>query len=806
MAITLTQEVIVNTGGLGGIQTNVQTAQLAGGGFVVAWNTDLGGQKDIFFQRYDSLGIAVGGATPGNAVTVGDQVLTDIVATADGRFTLAWTSGTQVVTRSFDGATGTGTSGEITSTVTGTSATGAQLVATGASEYKVVYSSTDAVVTQIGSARFTTTGVTVVAAADINSSVTGIVGITQLADGNVAGEHFALLSNFTIFSTANSQSVVTGSDVRDLIKLQGGTHVVAGDSNTNVNLLLTAFSGVGSSMANYSLGLPATGGATTGQTGSTPNVLDKLMLNLGGGRILNLWVADTGTTFVAGSQQQDGIYAQVYNTNTGALEGGPTAIALFSFGDASAVTNLQNITLSADILKDGRVAVSWSNFNFLTGFDVFTRIIDARDAAVTVVATAGADAFVGTAFSDTVSYAASATGIKIDLANQSLNAGGAALDTLISFENVIGGSFADEIYGTTGNNVLQGGAGDDKLFGLASNDTLSGGAANDLLSGGFGDDAVNGDAGNDFLHGGLGNDTLDGGLNDDVAAGGENNDVLLGGDGNDRLHGQSGDDQMDGGTGNDFLAGGVGSDLLLGGTGNDAINAGDGDDIIDGGDGNDVIAGGAGFNVIDGGVGTDTITYANILATSSSFGFGFGFYADLDLTADPLGNMDGFLADDDLLGNIENIVGSDGADYLAGNAAVNVLRGGAGNDFLFSRGSADRLFGGLGADTFIFENTAGGIDKILDFAVGADSLAVVSGNFGEINAGNIVARLTINAAGTVGATALAQFIFDNADAGAGNLFFDADGNGAGVAVQIATLTFDTDLGLAAFSAAEFEFI
>ena len=108
----------VNTTALGGNQDGAVTVALAGGGYVTAWNTDLtGNNKDVVFQRFDAAGNAVGGPVTANATTTGDQVLTDIVATADGNFTLAWTKGTTVTTRSFDGAAGAATSAEINTVV-----------------------------------------------------------------------------------------------------------------------------------------------------------------------------------------------------------------------------------------------------------------------------------------------------------------------------------------------------------------------------------------------------------------------------------------------------------------------------------------------------------------------------------------------------------------------------------------------------------------------------------------------------------------------------------------------------------------
>lgn len=779
MPISSTATSLVNAGGLGGNQTNVQIVHLTHGGFVVAWNTDLGGQKDVLFQRYDALGHTVGGPTIANSVTAGDQTLTDIVSNGNGTFTLAWTSGTTVTTRSFNGDTGSATSTEVHTTVTGTAASGAQLVATSTNAYKVVMTSLNGGATDVDQAAFNTSGGTVSAKANISTTVTGNVSISQLTDGNVAGEQFALLSDNTIFSTGNSHSATIGNATSggDMIKLQNGMHVVLFDNNNSMNPQIDAFVGSGSDVggASYSIGTPIVGGSVGGSQGTSPDVLDKAIVNLGGGRFLDLWAADTGT----GGTQADGVYAQVYNTNVEfnlRLEGG-TATQV----DAS--NNIVATTISADILADGRVAVSWSNDTALTGLDVFTRILDPRVEPVTVNGSASIDSFVGTTFlGDTISYAASAAAVKVDMTDGSVNSGDAAGDILSGFENVTGGSGNDELYGDNNANVLIGNGGDDKLVGRDGNDSLQGGLGNDVLIGGVGDDHLIGSDGTDQLLGNAGNDVLDAGSGDDVAQGGAGNDTILGGDGNDKLHGDAGDDVIDGGNGND------------------TINGGDGDDIITGGAGNDVIAGGSGLNHIDGGADTDTVTYANILGSG-----GQGFYVDLDGSADPVGNISGFTADTDVIVNVENVIGSAGNDYLAGDAGANTLRGGAGDDTLFGRGGADKLAGGAGNDTFVFQFPTDGGDTIADFTGGSDKIELVSDNFGGLNAGNIGAQFVAGATPT-SANANPTLLFDNAGPGAGTLSFDADGTGAGAAVVIATVTFTSAGGVTAFGSGDLLFV
>lgn len=73
-----------------------------------------------------------------------------------------------------------------------------------------------------------------------------------------------------------------------------------------------------------------------------------------------------------------------------------------------------------------------------------------------------------------------------------------AAETITHFENVVGGSGADVIFGTNGANILDGGSnGADDLFGLGGNDTLLGGTNDDFLVGGVGKDDLTGGIGGD---------------------------------------------------------------------------------------------------------------------------------------------------------------------------------------------------------------------------------------------------------------------------------------------------------------------
>jgi Ca2+-binding RTX toxin-like protein len=123
-----------------------------------------------------------------------------------------------------------------------------------------------------------------------------------------------------------------------------------------------------------------------------------------------------------------------------------------------------------------------------------------------------------------------------------------------------------------------------------------------------------------------------------------------------------------------------------------------------------------------------------------------------------------------------NLTGNSLANYIIGNDGANVLNGGAGADVLIGRG---------GADTFAFTDTLGGgnVDTVSDFVGGTDKIALDDAIFGGIGApGSFNANAFV--VGTQAADADDRIIYDQAT---GQLFYDADGNGAGAAVLFATL-------------------
>lgn len=324
---------------------------------------------------------------------------------------------------------------------------------------------------------------------------------------------------------------------------------------------------------------------------------------------------------------------------------------------------------------------------------------------------------------------------------------------------VTGTSAANSLSGTAKRDIMRGLAGNDTLSGLDGNDDIDGGLDNDRLYGNAGNDLVNGGDGDDYVYGDAGNDTVIGGAGNDRLFGGDGNDSLDGSIGTDRLYGDAGDDILTGGTLANTLDGGIGVDTMTGGAGSDKYYVDDAADQI----------------IELASEGTDTV------------------YTTVDFT----------LAD-----NVENMVatGLDAVDgtgntlrnRLTGNAADNVLTGLAGNDRLDGGLGDDDLLGGLGrdnltggagADEFQFaEFGSANYDTVVDFNGLEDTIQLSAATFGLAVGALQQAEFVV---GTAATDAAHRIVYDQTN---GDIFYDADGNGAGARQLIASLVDGTVLG------------
>src|SRR4051812_20591160 len=305
-------------------------------------------------------------------------------------------------------------------------------------------------------------------------------------------------------------------------------------------------------------------------------------------------------------------------------------------------------------------------------------------------------------------------------------------------------------------NSLSGTAGRDLLQGFGGADTMAGGAGNDTYIVGTGD--VLSDTG--------GVDTVLSDITWALADGFENLTLT--------------------GTGNVAATGNNATNLLVGNSGNNFFNPRGGDDTIQAGAGNDLIRLGGGSvptygnKVVNGGAGVDQLEFG-----------GFGRSAIVvDLAAGTLkGGGDAGQGSATLI-SIESVVGDGFDDRISGSVVAEALNGGGGNDTLDGRGGIDTLTGGLGADRFVFDTapSAGNVDQVTDFVSGTDKLGFEDQVFLTLGGpGNFAPGDPAFAAGagfTSGRDPSDRIVYDTTT---GNLYYDSDGSGSGVAQLVATL-------------------
>jgi Ca2+-binding RTX toxin-like protein len=404
----------------------------------------------------------------------------------------------------------------------------------------------------------------------------------------------------------------------------------------------------------------------------------------------------------------------------------------------------------------------------------------------------------------------------------------------------------DSLAGTSSADSITGSSGNDSIDGLGGNDTAHGGSGDDSLRGGGGSDLLRGNGGTDVLSGGLGADNLGGGTGADIFAfsdmGATNADSIT-----DFV---SGEDviELDGsvftgigaGASIVFEAGtrqlwydadgsGAGarqliatlqsgatlaaSDIVVSGGGTppgNVINGTEGDDTLDGSDqaetinglgGDDVIRGNGGADTLDGGAGNDTfyVLSDDVLADSGgtdtvianqsrtlAAGFENLFFDNFEFDDNGLPGLQGVgnsLANEmrTYIGNGGLLDGAGGNDTLVGASfEADTLIGNAGNDVLDGGGGGDRL-------VFNVAPGAGNADLIVGFASGSARIVLdgdahaATGPSGVFAAGD--GRFVANTSGMATDTS-DRVIYNSAT---GELWYDADGNGAGARQLVATL-------------------
>ena len=314
--------------------------------------------------------------------------------------------------------------------------------------------------------------------------------------------------------------------------------------------------------------------------------------------------------------------------------------------------------------------------------------------------------------------------------------------------------------GSDGITVLAAGSVDHVTTGAGS-DLIDGGAGADTMTGGAGDDQYFVDQAGDIVNEAVGGgyDIVYAGASYALAAG-QSVDVL--GTVNElattaiNLTGNELDNYVTGNAGANTIDGGLGGvDQLWGRQGDDSYFV-DSDDTV-------VEYAGHGYDIV----------YARADHTLSA-----GFEIEV------LGTVDNNAS------TAINLKGNELANYVTGNAGANTIDGGAGSDYLQGRG---------GADSFAFTTTLGAtnVDEIADFVSGTDKIALDDAIFAGIGTpGSFDANAFF--AGAAAHDADDRIIYNQAT---GQLFYDADGNGAGAAVLFGLVA-----GLPSLAASDFTVI
>ena len=415
--------------------------------------------------------------------------------------------------------------------------------------------------------------------------------------------------------------------------------------------------------------------------------------------------------------------------------------------------------------------------------------------------------------------------------------------------NGTGNGLVNSITGNATDNIIDGGAGADTMTGGAGNDTYYVDTAGDTIVelAGAGTDSVISSA-SIVLAANVDNLSLTGSA-DLFATGNGDRNTIIGNSGNNLITGGGGIDSLDGGGGSDLYivertkdsyhneihdSGGSGVDeLRITATTSGQIYLGSGDTgleriVIGTGTGasadtsgtaaisvfaqlapngltiignagankltgtafDDVLDGGTGLDTFYGGAGNDTYYVDNTASSGTdtviaSVNFKLGNAVEI-LTLTGSGNLTG------TGGTTSNTLnGNSGNNLLDGGRGDDTLNGFDGNDILIGGAGSDALLGGTGADTFRFTVTpkaSNGLDSILDFSSGeGDRIEFAKAAFRGLGlvAGQFNADQFWSGAGVNAAHDLTDRVIYNTTTGA--LWYDADGTGRSVAVQIAQL-------------------
>jgi len=648
----------------------------------------------------------------------------------------------------------------------------------------------------------------------ISWAMSANVEILYLTDGALNGTGNALGN--AIYGNANDNLIDGGAGADWLsgglgndtfIVDNAGDEIVGGaeDDGDDIVLSSVSFSLAGT----WAETLTLTGSASINATGSSG--ADTLNGNSGDNVLNGGQDADVMNGGAGNDRYQVGQAGDVVNEEAG--EGTDEVVSTIDYVLGA---NVENLILIGDKAIDG-TGNGLANTILGNGAD---NVLTGGAGDDLLQGRGGADALIGGEGYDEVSYDRAAAGVTLNL-RTGVHSGEAAGDTFSGIEEYRLSNFDDSFTGTDANEVIFGGEGTDAMAGRGGNDFYHVDDAGDTVreSAGEGTDTVESSV--SFSLAGQYVEYLRlSGTADIRGTGNSLDNRILGNTGANLINGAAGADWMEGREGNDryivdnagdiviekegegidrvdtsvgfSLAGQYIENLVL--TGNAAIN-GTGNGLantIQGNAAGNIIDGGAGADRMEGGLGNDRYIVDEAGDRVFEAANGGSDTVDAWVSFSLAGQYVETLR---LMGSGDiNGSGNNQANSITGNTGANELFGAGGDDRLNGGLGSDNLTGGSGADRFVFASALGGgnVDDILDFSVADDSIYLDRSVF-AVNSGMLKADAFTG--GTAAADANDRIIHDSAS---GNIWYDADGTGAGEAILFATVTAGTMLTAADF--------
>jgi serralysin len=186
------------------------------------------------------------------------------------------------------------------------------------------------------------------------------------------------------------------------------------------------------------------------------------------------------------------------------------------------------------------------------------------------------------------------------------------------------------------------------------------------------------------------------------------------------------------------------------------------------GSGDDWLQGSLRANKLNGSAGRDTVDYSNrVRPIETKLAGATAAVVKVDGKAE------------DLLLNIENVIGGAAGDTIKGDSLGNWLTGGGGGDVLRGAGGSDRF-------VFTGKLNAGNVDTVLDFKHDRDTVALDDKFFKAIGSSLSSGEFWAKAGAKKAHDADDRIIYNSTT---GNLYYDPDGRpGSKVAILFATLS------------------